>query len=187
MVLASEIRNGNTIKISDNLYKVISAEHKAGTAKMQSVVHLKLKNITTHTYTEQRLHPEERVENIELESVPMEYIYHDDNDYYFMHPQTYEQFPFAKEQLGNFTKFMTPGIKMKVELLDEKPIDIIMPKTVDLKVIATGAGVKSDHGSAMKPAELENGIEIQVPQFIDSGDVVRIDVETQHYIDRISK
>lgn len=187
MVLASEIRNGNTIKINDNLYKVISAEHKAGAAKMQSVVHLKLKNIATHTFTEQRMHPEERIENIELESIIMEYIYHDDSDYYFMHPQTYEQFGFAQEQLGNFTKFMTPGMKMKVELLEEKPIDIVLPKTVDLKVASTGAGVKSDHGSAFKLAELENGIEIQVPQFINSGDVVRIDVETQHYLDRVSK
>ncbi|MBS4016217.1 MAG: hypothetical protein KGZ86_07300, partial [Candidatus Latescibacteria bacterium] len=125
MVLASEIRNGNTIKINDNLYKVISAEHKAGTAKMQSSVHLKLRNIETHTFTEQRLHPEERVENIEMETVSMEYIYHDGNDYYFMHPQTYEQFSFTKERLGNFTSFMTPGMKMKVELLEDKPIDIV--------------------------------------------------------------
>ncbi|MBS4015635.1 MAG: elongation factor P, partial [Candidatus Latescibacteria bacterium] len=75
----------------------------------------------------------------------------------------------------------------KVELLEDKPIDIVLPKTVDLKVTSTGAGVKSDHGSAMKPAELENGIEIQVPQFINSGDMVRIDVQTQHYLDRVSK
>lgn len=187
MVLASELRDGNTVRVQGNLYKVISAEHKAGTAKMQSVVHLKLKNIVTHTFTEQRLHPEERIENVELESVPMEYIYHDDTDYYFMHLQTYEQFPFSKERLGNFIKFMTPGMKMKVELLEDKPIDIILPKTVDLKVKATGSGVKSDHGSAFKPAELENGMEIAVPQFIKADDLVRIDVETERYLDRINK
>jgi elongation factor P len=185
MVLASELRDGMTVKIQDNIYKVITAEFKAGTAKMQSSVHIKLRNIVTHTFTEQRLHPEEHIEKIEVESVPMEYIYHDDNSYYFMHPQTFEQFPFPKEQLGHFTKFMTPGMKMKVELLEEKPIDIALPKTVDLKVKATGSGVKSDHGSAFKPAELENGMEIAVPQFIKADDIVRIDVETQHYLDRV--
>lgn len=176
-----------TVRIDGNLYKIVSAEHKHGTAKMQSSVQLKLRNIQTHTFTEQRRHPEDRIENVELETVPMEYIFHDETDYYFMHPQTYEQFPFARERFGNFAKFMMPGMKMKVELMGEKPIDIVLPKTVDLKVISTGAGVKSDHGSALKPAELENGIEIQVPQFINSGDIVRIDVETQHYIDRVSK
>ncbi len=187
MVLASDVREGMTIKIQDQLYKVISAEFKTGTAKMQSVVHLKLRNMTTHTFTEQRFHPEEKIEEIELETVPMEYLYHDDTDYYFMHPETFEQFSFSKERLGNFTKFLTAGMKVKVELYEEKPIDIVLPKSVDLKVIATGAGVKSDHDAAYKPAELENGIEVQVPQFIKVGDIVRIDVETQRYLDRVSK
>jgi len=185
MVLVSELRDGMTIKLQGILYKVVFAEFKAGTAKMGSVVHLKLRNIETHTFSEPRLHPEERIENVEVELVPMEYIYHDENDYYFMHPQTYEQFPFGKARLGNFIKFMMPGMKLKVEFLDEKPIDIILPKTVDLKVVAAGAGIKSDHDAAYKPAELENGIEIQVPQFIRSGDIVRIDVETQQYLDRV--
>lgn len=185
MILASEIRDGMTIKLEGTLYKVITAEHKAGTARMQSVVHLKLRNIETHTFTEQRLHPEDRIDNVTLETLAMEYIFHDDNDYYFMHPETYEQIPFPKERLGNFVKFMTTGMKLKIEFLDERPIDIALPKTVDLKVIATGSGVKSDHGAAFKPAELENGMEIAVPQFIKSGDTIRIDVETQHYLDRV--
>jgi elongation factor P len=185
MLLASEIRNGMAIKMDGVVYKVINAEFKAGTAKMQSLVHLKLSNIETHTLTEPRFHPEARIENVALDTVPMEYLFHDDSDYYFMHPQTYEQIPFPKERLGNFTKFMTTGMKMKVEFLGDKPIDIALPKTVDLKVISTGSGVKSDHGSAFKPAELENGMEIAVPQFIKAGDIIRLDVETEHYSDRI--
>jgi len=185
MVLASEIRGGMAIKLDGVIYKVIATEFKAGTAKMQSVVHFKLRNIETHTFTEPRLHPEARIENITLDTVTMEYLFHDDNDYYFMHPQTYEQIPFPKERLGNFTKFITAGMKMKVEFLGENPIDIALPKTADLKVISTGSGVKSDHGSAFKPAELENGMEIAVPQFIKAGDTIRLDVETEHYIDRV--
>jgi elongation factor P len=186
MLLASEVRDGMAIKHEGVLYKVIAAEFKAGTAKMQSLVHLKLRNIETHTLTEPRFHPEARIETVSLETLSMEYQFHDNSDYYFMHPQTYEQIPFPKERLGNFTKFMTAGMKMKVEFLEDKPIDIALPKTVDLKVISTGSGVKSDHGSALKPAELENGMEIAVPQFIKAGDTVRLDVETEHYLDRIS-
>jgi elongation factor P len=185
MVLASDIRDGMTIKLQGTIYKVITAEQKHGTAKMQSSVHLKLRDIVTHSFTEQRLNPEDRIENLTMDTITMEYLFHDDTDYYFMHPGTYEQIPIAKELLGDFTKFMTPGIKFKIEFLEEKPIDIILPKTADLKVVSTGSGVKSDHGSALKPAELENGMEVQVPQFIKAGDTVRIDVSTQHYLDRV--
>jgi len=185
MVLASEVRDGMTVKIQGVTYKVITAEQKHGTAKMQSSVHLKLRDIMTHSFTEQRLHPEERIENLTLDSIVMEYLFHDDSDYYFMHPVTFEQIPLAKEKLGEFTKFMTEGMKLRIEFLEDKPIDIILPKTVDLKIVSTGSGVKSDHGSALKPAELENGMEIQVPQFIKAGDTVRIDVSTQHYLDRV--
>ena len=185
MLLASEIRTGMAIKLDGVIYKVIATEFKAGTAKMQSVVHFKLRNIETHTFTEPRLHPEARIENVTLDTVIMEYLFHDDSDYYFMHPQTYEQIPLPKERLGNFTKFMTAGMKMKVEFLGDKPIDITLPKTVDLKIVATGSGVKSDHGTAFKPAELENGMEIAVPQFIKAGDTIRLDAETEQYFERI--
>ncbi|MEO0083597.1 MAG: elongation factor P [candidate division WOR-3 bacterium] len=185
MVLASEVREGMTIKLEGVLYKVITAEFKTGTAKMQSVVHLKLRNIETHTFTEQRFHPDDRIEDVALDTILMEYLFHDENDYYFMHPDTFEQIPLAKQKLGNFTKFITPGMKLKIEFLDERPIDIVLPKTVDLKVVTTGAGVKGEHSSALKTAELENGMEILVPQFIKPGDIVRIDVETQRYLDRV--
>lgn len=185
MLLASEIRMGMAIKMDGVIYKVIAAEFKHGTAKMQSSVQLKLRNIETRTFTEPRLHPEDHIENITLDTVSMEYLFHNDSDYYFMHPQTYEQIPLPKERLGNFTKFMTEGMKLKIEFLGDKPIDIALPKTADLKVISTGSGVKSDHGSAFKPAELANGMEIAVPQFIKAGDTIRLDVETEKYLDRI--
>jgi elongation factor P len=187
MVFASDLREGMVIKIGENLYKVISAEYKSGTAQMSGVVHAKLRNITTHTFTEQRFHPEDRLEEVALEPVMMEYLYHDETDYYFMHPETYEQFPFSKERLGNFIKFLVPGMKVKVELYEGQPVDIVPPKTVELKVTSTGAGVKGDHDAAYKSAVLENGMEVMVPQFIKTGDVIRIDVETQRYLDRIKE
>ncbi|MCS7258980.1 MAG: elongation factor P [candidate division WOR-3 bacterium] len=187
MVLAADLREGMVIKIGDNLYKVLSAEYKSGTAQMSGVVHTKLRNISTHTFTEQRFHPEDRLEDVTLEPVMMEYLYHDETDYYFMHPETYEQFPFAKERLGNFVKFLVPGMKVKVELYNEVPVDIVPPKTVELKVTSTGAGVKGDHDAAYKSATLENGMEVMVPQFIKTGDIIRVDVETERYLDRVKE
>lgn len=185
MIIASDIRNGMTIKLEGVLYKVITAEYKSGTAKMGSLVHLKLKNITTGSFTERRFHPEDRIEDVELESVPMEFIYQDGDDYYFMHPTSYEQYPINKSMLGNFTKFLTPGIKLKVEFYEEQPVHVIIPNTVDIKVVATGSGVKGETDAAYKPAQLENGMEVLVPQFIKSGDTIRIDTETEKYLERV--
>ncbi|MCX7785123.1 MAG: elongation factor P [candidate division WOR-3 bacterium] len=185
MIIASDVRNGMTIRLEGNLYKVITAEYKAGTAKMGSLVHLKLKNITTGSFTERRFHPEDRLEDIELASIPMEFIYQDGDDYYFMHPISYEQYPINKSLLGNFVKFITPGIKLRIEFYEEQPVHVIIPKTVDLKVISTGAGVKGETDAAYKPAQLENGLEVLVPQFIKSGDIIRIEVETEKYLERV--
>lgn len=108
MILASEIRDGVTLKFGNELFKVITAEHKAGTAKMGSVVHLKLQNINTRTMTEKRLHPEEKIEDIILEKVNAEYSYQDGENFYFLHPETYEQIGIEKGKIGNFDKFLVP-------------------------------------------------------------------------------
>ncbi|MDH5683663.1 MAG: elongation factor P [candidate division WOR-3 bacterium] len=185
MILASEVRTGAAIKLDRELYKVIGAEYKAGTAKMGSVVHLKLQNIMTRTMTEKRLHPEEKIEDINLEKLDAEFSYQDGDDFYFLHPQTYEPIGIERAKIGNFEKFLIPGMYLKIEFYEGSPVDVLIPKTVDIKVDSTGAGVKGEANAAYKPAQLENGIEVMVPQFIKTGDTIRIDVETQKYLERI--
>lgn len=185
MILASEIRDGVTLKFGNELFKVITAEHKAGTAKMGSVVHLKLQNINTRTMTEKRLHSEEKIEDIILEKVNAEYSYQDGENFYFLHPETYEQIGIEKGKIGNFDQFLVPGKILKIEFYEGLPIDVIVPKTVDLKVTFTSPGIKGETDATYKSAELENGIEIMVPQFIKTDDIVRIDVETGKYLERV--
>jgi len=185
MILASEIRDGATLKFGNELFKVITAEHKAGSAKMGSAVHLKLQNIVTRTMTEKRLHPEEKVEDIVIEKVNAEYSYQDGESFYFLHPETFEQIGIEKAKIGNFDKFLVPGKILKIEFYEGTPIDIIVPKTADLKVTFTSPGVKGETDAAYKTAELENGLEVMVPQFIKTGDLVRIEVETGKYLERV--
>ncbi len=185
MVLASEVKEGMVLKMEDGFYKVIAAEYKAGTAKFGSLVHLKLKNLQTGSFTERRFSPDEKLIDVHLDIIEMEYIYNDGENFYFMHPETYEQFPLSKNIIGEFAIFLKEGFKIKVEFHEGKPIDFIMPKTVDLRVVETGAGVKSETDAAYKIAKLENGLEIMVPQFIKINDIVRVSTETKRYLERV--
>ncbi|MEO0095699.1 MAG: elongation factor P [candidate division WOR-3 bacterium] len=185
MISASEMKTGITIRLNNELYKVLSTELKAGTAKFGSMVHTKLRNLRTHSLTEQRFHPDDKIEDVIVEGVTMEFIYQDGKSFCFMHPETYDQILIEQEKLGNFSKFITPGLKLKIEFYEGEPIDVIIPKTVEIKVESTGEGIKGEFDAAYKSAILENGMEIMVPQFIKPGDIVRIDVETKKYLDRI--
>jgi|UniRef100_A0A7C6E9D8 elongation factor P len=185
MILASEIRTGATIKLDNELYRVIEAEFKAGTAKMGSLVHLRLQNIKTRTFTDRRFHPEEKLEDVTLERVSAEFSYQNGENFYFLHPETYEPIGIEKSKIGNFERFLVPGMYLKIEFYEGMPVDIVIPKTVDLRVESTGAGVKGETDAAYKPAKLENGIEIMVPQFIKNGDIIRIEVETNKYLERV--
>lgn len=185
MILASGIRNGAAIKLGNELFKVITAEFKAGTAKMGSLVHLKLQNIKTRTMTERRLHPEEKVEDIILEKMTAEFSYQDGESFYFLHPETYEPIGIERAKIANFEKFLVPGTALKIEFYEDAPIDVLIPKTVDLKVSTTGTGVKGETDVSYKSANLENGMEVMVPQFIKTGDIIRVEVETGKYLERV--
>ncbi len=185
MIIAAELHEGNVIKLEGELFKVIEVEVKAGTAKFGSLVHVKLKNLATHTFTERRFNPDAKLEDVSLESELMDYLYSDGKDFYFLHPTTYEQYPIPASMIGNFKDFLVPGMKLKFEFYEGNPVNLIIPKTVDLKVTATGSGIKGEVDAAYKEAELENGIRIMVPQFIKVGDVVRVATDTKRYLERI--
>jgi elongation factor P len=185
MIMASELRNGMVIRLGGAPFKVVFAEYKAGTAKMGGAVHTKLKNIATATYTEQRFHPEERLETAVVETQTYQFLYRAGDDFYFMHPVTFEQIPLGRQMIGPVEKFLTEGIKVRIEFFEDTPVDITFPKTVDLRIKSTGAGVKGEADAAYKPAILENEMEVMVPQFIKTGDLVKIEVETGKYLERV--
>lgn len=185
MVKASDLRNGMCIRFNGELYKILLAEMKVGTAKLPSSVHVRLRNLQTGTQTEQRLHPETKVEDVMVETTNLTYSYKDGDTFYFMHPTTFEQVPVPRQMIGSFEKFLADGSQFKVDFYGEQPIDAIIPPTVDVVVASTGPALHGDNDSAPKPATLENGMEVHVPQFIKTNDRIKIDVATGRYIERL--
>jgi len=183
MISSSELKTGMVIKIGGNLFKAIHAEYKAGTGKMGGVTFAKLKNLKTGSITDQRFHPDEKLEDIELEKKTMEFLYSDETTFYFMDPQTFEQIGVPRFIVGIASKFLQTGIKLPIEFNEGVPIDIILPPRVELKVISTASGLR-ETDATYKQATLEGGLETMVPQFIKVGDIVVIDTEEGKYLER---
>jgi len=173
------------IRFNGELYKILLAEMKVGTAKLPSSVHVRLRNLRTGTQTEQRLHPEAKVEDVVVETANLTYSYKDGDTLYFMHTQTFEQVAVPRQMVGAYEKFLTDGSQLKVEFYGEQPIDAVIPQTVDVTVAGTGPALHGENDSAPKPATLENGMEVHVPQFIKTSDRIKIDVASGRYIERL--
>jgi len=185
MVLASDLRPKMVIRLDDRVFRVLQAEYHAGGGKMHGVVHAKLCDVQTGGLTERRFRQNERVEEMELQRQAMEYLYEDGDLCFFMHPETFEQVALEKERLGPFIRYMEPNQRMDVEFLEGTPIQVRCPETVELRVQTTPEPLHMDNSSVLKSAILENGMEVEVPQFIKDGDLVRIEVETGKYLKRI--
>jgi len=185
MVNASELKPGMIIKREERLYKVIEAETKARTAQFSSYTHLKLQDLKTGHVHDFRVSPDEKIENVDIEEIEMEYSYSDGENFYFIHPETFEIIELPSYTIGEFKKFMKEGIKLKVQIYEGNPVSVAIPEYVDLKVITTGEGIKGGTDSTWKSAILENGLEILVPQFIKEGDIVRVSTKNGDYIERV--
>jgi len=185
MVQASGLRSGMVLQIDSELYKVVSADYHAGGGKMGGTTHAKLKNLHTGTFWERRFRPDEKLQDVELQRVTMQFIYQDGDDYYFMDPNTYEQTALSSSMIGPAEKFLHPEMRLPVELHDGKPVNVLFPEFIDLKVSMTAQPIHTQQDNTMKPATLENGMEILVPQFIKPGEIVRVEIETGKYLERV--
>ena len=186
MVLASEIKSGVALKIEGQLYRVLEAVHHSGTGQMAGFILLKLQDIRTRHFTERRMKPTDRVEEVALSKRQMEYIYRDEESFYFMDSETYEQYGLSKAAVGTIEKFLKEGMKLTVEMLGEEALALQFPRVVELQVMLTASGIRGEQESTMKPATLENGMEILVPQFVEVGEVIRIDTEKGKYVERVT-
>ncbi|HEY6953049.1 MAG TPA: elongation factor P [Bacteroidota bacterium] len=186
MVLVSELKEGSAIQFEGKQYKILEIVRHAGSGQMHGFVELKMKDLRFGHVADKRFKQTDRVATVDLVRRPMEYLYHDTDNYVFMDPDSYEQFPVPNSSVGDTAKFLKEGSIMTVELIDEEPIGVQFPKVVELKVRVTGPGVRDGQDNTMKSATLENDTEILVPQFIETGDVIRVDTEKVKYVDRVS-
>ncbi len=178
------VKVGNIIRYKNEMYKVMTTVvQKPG--KGPSYLQAKLRNIIQGNQTEVRFRSDEKVERVFLEQQNMEYLYEDSSGYCFMNSETYEQLNLSKDEVGDVIKFLTPNVKTQVEFLEGKPLSVLVPKVVELKIIETEPPFKGATASGSgKPAKCETGLAISVPNFIETGEVVRIDTEEGKYIER---
>lgn len=181
---ATQLRPGMIIKHNNDLHSVFSVEHRTP-GNLRAFIQAKLRNLRTGAMFEHRFRSPDPIEKITVDEVQMEYLYNDDDDYYFMNIENYEQTHLTRETLGDAVDYLTPNLQIKVEFFDGKAVGIELPQTVELTVIETEPGLKSATASSVtKPAKTETGLVVQVPPFINEGEKIRVDTSEGAYLSR---
>ena len=179
------LRSGYVIKVKEVLYRVMTAEHRTP-GKGKAFMQAKLRNLKDGTQTEIKFRADEAVERAEMEQVDMEYLYEDPSGYCFMNCETYEQIFLGEKIIGDGKKFMLPNTRLIVEFCDDAAIGVSFPEMVELKVTDTEPGLKGATASGSgKPATLETGLVVTVPQFIKIGESVRVSTTSGEYLERV--
>jgi elongation factor P len=185
MIAATQIRVGMLIKHRDDLCKVLSVVHITPGNK-RGLVQTKLRNISSGNSFDHRFRSEDQVERAILEQQKMQCLYQEGDSYVFMNTDNYEQFTMNKEALGDAVLYMLPDTTLTVEFYENSPVGVELPITVDLKVVETEPPMKGATASgSAKRAKLETGLTVEVPQFIEIGEVVRVDTREGKYVERV--
>ena len=182
---AGEIRVGMLLEYKNDLWQVLKTQHvKPG--KGGAFAQVEMKSVNKNTKINERFRSSENVEKASLEEITFNYLYSDESNYFFMDPKSFEQIQLKKELIGDKGKLLTENLEVSVSFYDEKPISVELPNQVKSKIDTTDAALKGQTvSSSYKPAVLDNGLNIQVPPFIESGDEVIVDTRTLEYIKKI--
>jgi len=185
MIDATQIRKGMVIIMNGELFRVMEMQ-LITPGRWKAMVQTKLRHIRDGSQTEHRFRSEERLEQAYFEEVEMEFLYQQEDDFTFMNLENYEQITLSAAAIGDGVKYLLPNTVIKVEMFEGKPTGIDLPNSVDLKVTSTPPRLKGATQTAMsKPATLETGLVIQVPEFISEGDIIRVDTREDKYLERV--
>lgn len=184
MISVNDFRTGLTVELEGMAWQVVDFQHvKPG--KGAAFVRSKLKNVKTGSIVERTFRAGEKVPRARLDKNEMQYLYNDGDEYVFMDNQSYEQISLNKDQLGDGLKYLKENMNIHIMMYQGEIIALEMPNFVELQVIDTEPGIKGDTASgASKNATLETGVVVQVPLFVNVGDVLRIDTRTGFYMER---
>lgn len=188
MVLAGDLRRGTKILFKGEPYMVLEFQHvKPG--KGGAYMRTKMKNLITSLMHEETFRAEEKLEIPDLSYKDMLYIYEEDNLYQFLDQETYEQIAFDKDQLGDVVDFLKEQSVYTVLYFGDRPIAVTPPLFMELEVKEAPPGVRGDtaQGGGTKPVTLESGLVLQVPLFVNEGDVIKVDTRDYKYIERVDK
>ena len=182
---ATEIRVGMILEYKDDLWEVLKTNHvKPG--KGGAFAQIEMKSLIKNTKLNERFRSSETVEKASIEEEKYNFLYSDDNDFYFMNPSTFEQINLSKSIVGDKGKMLTENLEVTINFYNENPLSILLPNQLTSKIETTDAALKGQTvSSSYKPAVLENGLSIQVPPFIEIGDIVIFDTRTMEYVKKI--
>ncbi len=182
---AGEIRVGMLLEYKNDLWQVLKTQHvKPG--KGGAFAQVEMKSVGKNTKLNERFRSNESIEKATVEENKYNYLYSDENNYFFMDPKTFEQIEIKKETIGDIGKLLTENLKVSVSFYNEKPISIELPNQVQCKIETTDVALKGQTvSSSYKPATLDNGLNIQVPPFIEVGDEIIVDTRNLEYVKKI--
>ena len=185
MIDVNELRRGVTFTMDGELYKVLEYQHhKPGRGK--ATIRTTLRNLRTGATIQQNFISGDRVEDIRVERRGVQYLYNDGDLYHFMDTETYDQTALAKSVLGEQVRYLKESMELVLSMYEDEPLDVELPTTVEMEVVEAEMAVAGDTATgAMKKVRLETGLQVQVPLFVDVGDVIRVDTRTGEYVTRV--
>ena len=180
----TDLKKNTLITLDGQPYKVVEYSQKV-MGRGGSIVNVKVKNLITGALLPKTFKGQEKIESAEVTTRKVQYLYKDDEKFYFMDPESFEQYDLASDMVGDSKDFMREGDEMEIQFYNGTPINLVLPKNIWLAVTYTENVVKGDTtSSVMKDATLETGVVIKVPAFIREGDTVSVDTETYAYRER---
>lgn len=186
MIDVNELRKGVIFEIDDALYRVLDYHHnKSG--RGNATIRVKARNIRTGTTLEKTFTSGDRVQDIRLDYHNVQFLYNDDDFFHFMDLETFEQPVVPKSIIGDMIGFLKEGMEVKLTFYGSEPLDIELPTSVDLRVTTADAAVRGDTATGVtKKVTLETGQEVDVPYFVNEGDMIRVDTRTGAYVTRVN-
>ena len=184
-ISAGEIRVGMLLEYKDDLWEVLKTQHvKPG--KGGAFAQVEMKSMSKNTKLNERFRSSESVEKASLDENVFNFLYSDENNYFFMDPKSFDQIEVKKEIIGDKGKLLSENLEVSINFYNDKPISVDLPNQVNCKVESTDVALKGQTvSSSYKPAKLDNGLNIQVPPFIEAGDEIVVDTRNLDYIKKI--
>jgi elongation factor P len=183
MISGRELRKGIIIELDGTLYQVVEYQHIK--MKRTALARVKLRDLTAGHTIERSFQSNDKLVRARLDTRPMQYLYNDGDIYHFMDTESFEQIEINRKRLGDVLNYLKESSTVEVSSYKDEIVDIELPVAVELKVIATEPGFKGDTATGgNKPATLETGFTVQVPLFINEGDIIKVDTRTGEYLER---
>ena len=184
-ISSNEIRVGMLIEHKDDLWQVLKTQHvKPG--KGGAFAQIEMKSVSKNTKLNERFRSSDYVEKASLDEIKFNFLYEDETDYYFINQKSFEQINIKKNIVGEKGKMLTENLQVSINFYNDRPLAVELPNQVTCKILTTDVALKGQTvSSSYKPATLDNGINIQVPPFIESGDMILVDTRNVEYIKKI--